>query len=128
METTKKVTQKELDKLWAGTIQCLNFDLRKNELEIYINVVHDKQSYDYRLYFGKIRKIQYSYLNDEPVGRKGLDLQWYVIRYEEIIHIPEAKNFDKNYLDYDYCIDGDDFEMFVKADIVHLQQLFPPPA
>lgn len=112
-----KVNQSILNRLYSSEIQSIDFDFYRNAITFFLRVIDSEKSRVVKLIFNEVLKYK--------VDKDWADEDWEVITVAEIFHLPELgkeysiKEVDKR--EYDYLLDGDGFQIFIKANSSVLQ-------
>ena len=115
-----KEIQEILNGLYGSEIEKIDFNFRENTIDILLKTIENGRVKKFRLLFREVlRYKQDQYFADKP---------WEVISVAEIFHIPEDREWLKNITDeekklYNYLIEGDSFELFIKANKFDIEQV-----
>ena len=114
-----KLNQSILNGLYSSEVQSIDFDFNRNTITFSLGVIEGEKSRNVKLIFNEVLRYK--------VNKDWADEDWEVISVAEIFHLPElGKEYSIEEVDkqeYDYLLDGDGFQIFIKANSSLLQEI-----
>jgi hypothetical protein len=106
-----KISQDVLNGLYGSEIKSIDFDFNHNTLRFDLRITEGGKTRDRSLVFNGVLKYN--------IEKEWADEEWEVISVAEIFYLPELiKEYSiskKNRQDYNFLIDGDGFNILIKA-------------
>jgi len=112
-----KEIQEILNGLYGSEIEKIDFNFREKTIDILLKTIENGRVKKFRLLFREVLRYKLDQdFADEP---------WQVIGVAEIFHIPECvlNITDEEKKLYNYLIEGDFFELFIKANKFDIEQV-----
>lgn len=110
------INQSVLNTLYGSSIENIHIDFLMKQISLLVKTVSNNVVLFHNIHFCNVTKFELT--NNIQFGGPAT--------FEEILNISESNkflDFDDTHLEYDYCIDGDFFEVYIKSDIAKIESL-----